>query len=318
MREKIESLYQLIADQITCTPLVKNPALSRMYGCELFLKMENEQVTGSFKLRGAVSKLLSLKQEMGEIKEVVAASTGNHAAAVCHAALRYHCRPTIFVPETVSPFKLAKLEKTNALIKIAGKQSGESEILAAKWSEKHGIPMIHPYNDPQVIAGQGTIGLELIQQQADLEVVFVPVGGGGLISGIALYMKSVNPDITIVGVQPENASEMADSLKAGEVVAPSTKTTISDGTAGGLDPQTITLKYCRELVDEFILVSEKEIINALKLLDDHAGIQVEPAAALALAGLLQRRQNFKDKKCAVIVCGGNIQQEDFEKLLGKP
>ena len=315
MREKIEALYQQISDQFHSTPLVFNQELSQLTSCSLYLKLENEQITGSFKLRGALSKFFSLKALHGELPVVVAASTGNHAAAVCHAAKKYHCRPIIFVPANVSPFKLSKLKATSAEIQIAGKQSGETEILAAQYASENQIPLIHPYNDPEVIAGQGTIGVELLEQLPELEVVFVPVGGGGLISGIANYLKSVKPQLEVIGVQPANASEMADSIEAGFIVDASTKTTISDGTAGGLDPQSITYKYCRDLVDTFIRVSEAEIVHSMRLLNDLANLQVEPAAALALAGIVKSAQLVRGKKCIAIVCGGNIQSQQFEKLL---
>ncbi len=315
MKDKVESLYRRLANQLIPTPLVHSKDLSTLCNCELYLKLENQQITGSFKLRGALSKFIALKDQQVDIKQVVAASTGNHAAAVCHAALNYDCKPTIFVPESISPYKLAKLRETSAQIQIAGKHSGESEQLASIWAAEHRLPLIHPYNDPEVIAGQGTIGLELWQQEASLDIVVVPIGGGGLISGIAAYLKEVNPEITIIGVQPENACEMADSVKKGHVVEPSEKTTISDGTAGGLDPETITLKYCQDFVDDFVLVSEIQILQSLQLINQYAGIEVEPAAALALAGILKETSRFKGKKVAAIVCGGNIQHEDFEKLL---
>jgi threonine dehydratase len=150
-----------------------------------------------------------------------------------------------------------------------------------------------------------------------MDLVFVPVGGGGLISGIGAYLKEARPSAKMIGVQPKNASEMAKSVSSGRIVEPSTLPTVSDGTAGGLDPDTITFSYCKELVDDFVLVEEPEIIDALKLLEHHMGIQVEPAAALALAGILKRQDLVPGKNCIGIVCGGNIDPEQYLQLVSK-
>jgi len=281
------------------------------------LKMENEQITGSFKLRGVLSKFDELDQGQANIRQVVAASTGNHALAVCHAAKTYNCVPIIFVPETISKSKLSKLEANKAQIYIEGALSGETEQIAIKWAKSYDLPLIHPYNDPAVIAGQGTISLELIKQTKHLDQVFVPVGGGGLISGIAGYLKEACPSVRIVGVQPKNASEMALSIDKGSIVPPSSQTTVSDGTAGGLDPETVTYAHCKELVDEFVLVEEEEIVDALRLMEHHLGVKVEPSAGLALAGIIKSRNSVAGQICAAIVCGGNIDEESYWRLLSE-
>lgn len=315
MKERIDHLYPLLASKIRQTPLLINQKLGALAGCDLSLKLENQQITGSFKLRGALSKFLSLEKELSAIPQVVAASTGNHAAAVCYAAKPYDCRPIIFVPRSITPSKLEKLKSSIADVRIEGDHSGESEIAAAEWASQQAIPLIHPYNDPDVIAGQGTIGLEIIRQNPDIELVFVPVGGGGLISGIASYLKATNPAIRIVGVQPFNACEMADSIRENYIVPPSTRQTLSDGTAGGLDPHTVTFDYCRRLVDDFVLVSEEEIISAMVQLYDHAGLMVEPAAALSLAAILKSSLPVAGRQCLAIVCGGNIDPVNFKKII---
>lgn len=314
-RDKIDSLYPRIADQINETTLKESPSLGHLCDCKLFLKLENEQITGSFKLRGVASKFSELVQTDSVVKEVAAASTGNHAAAVCHLAPYYNCHPTIFVPETITQSKLAKLQQSDAQIIKEGAQSGESELLSIKYAEDHNIPLIHPYNDTAVVAGQGTIGFELVKQLDAIEIVFVPVGGGGLISGIAAYLKETNPDIQVIGIQPANASEMAASIKANYVVPASTLPTLSDGTAGGLDPDTITLDLCKKYVDEFILVSEEEIAEALYLIYKHTNMKVEPAAALTLAGILRSKEIVRDRTVVSIICGGNIDKERFEKII---
>ncbi|MGI9541717.1 MAG: threonine ammonia-lyase [Cyclobacteriaceae bacterium] len=314
-KENIDELYPKIAGQIKETPLKEAYSLGQLCDCNLFLKLENEQITGSFKLRGVASKFSELVHTGSAPKEVAAASTGNHAAAVCHLAPYYNCHPTIFVPETITKSKLNKLQQSEAQIKIEGAQSGESELLSVKYAADHNIPLIHPYNDVAVVAGQGTIGFELIKQLNSFEMVFVPVGGGGLISGIAAYLKETNPEIQVIGVQPENASEMAASIQANQVVPASTLPTLSDGTAGGLDPDTITLDLCKRYVDEFILVSEEEIARGLYLTYKHTRMKVEPAAALTIAGILKSMEKVRDKTVIAIICGGNIAEERFEKII---
>ena len=315
MKKKIENIYHKISDKIRQTPLIGAPSLSQLVGGRLLLKLENQQITGSFKLRGVASKFAQLSIGKPVIQEVSVASTGNHAAAVCHLAPYYKCKPTIFVPETITPSKLEKLQKSDAQIIQKGAQSGESELEAIKYSNKMNVPLIHPYNDIDVIAGQGTIGLELSKQMDAFDLVFVPVGGGGLISGIASYLKETNPAIQVIGVQPENASEMAASIKANQIVPPSTLPTLSDGTAGGLDPDTITFDLCKKYVDDFILVSEKEIAYALYLLYKHTKMKVEPAAALTIAGILKSKALVKGKTCIAIICGGNIAEDRFDQII---
>lgn len=314
MKAEIEQVYLEIQSQLNRTPLLRNQSLEALAGCRLYLKMENQQITGSFKLRGVLSKFRELKSRKGGTDRVVAASTGNHALAVCHVAKTCGVEPVIFIPENVSRTKLTMLQSLGVEIMQKGRQCDETEQLAIDYAQKHEIPLIHPYNDPAVITGQGTIGMELVEQLEHIDLVFVPVGGGGLISGIAGYLKDTLHSVKIVGVQPINASEMANSVANGRIVEPSKLSTISDGTAGGLDPGTITFRYCRELVDEFVLVDEQEIVNALKLIKDHMNVQIEPAGALALAGILNSKDIVAGKSCTGIICGGNISNEQYLAL----
>lgn len=315
MKESIEKVYIKIHPYISRTALNRCETLESSTGGRLFLKMENEQITGSFKLRGVLSKFSELSEKGINFNQVVAASTGNHALAVCHAAKHYQCTPIIFVPETISKSKLAKLVKQGVEIHQVGQQSGETEQLAIKWAREQQIPLVHPYNDAAVIAGQGTIALELIQQLPPLDSIYVPVGGGGLISGIAGYLKESNPSVRIVGVQPKNACEMANSIEQGSIVEPSKLFTISDGTAGGLDPDTVTYNLCRDLVDEFIRVEENEIMEALTLIQQHLDIIVEPAAALALAGMIKSNITDPNENVVAVICGGNIGRKQYLNLV---
>ena len=315
MKAEIEEIYRAINSQLIRTPVSDCPSLDDLAGCKLHFKLENEQITGSFKLRGVLSKFHELQASHTSLSRVVAASTGNHALAVCHVAKSHGVSPIIFVPETISNTKLTKLQQLGVEIHQQGAQSGQTEQIAINYSKAKAIPLIHPYNDPAVIAGQGTIGLELVEQLDHMDLVFVPVGGGGLISGIAAYLKATRPEVKIIGVQPKNASEMAESVATGNIVEPSKLPTVSDGTAGGLDPDTITYRYCRELVDEFILVEEEEIVKALELIGNHMNIRVEPAAALALAGILNKKDRVAGRNCTAVVCGGNIDSDLYRQLV---
>jgi threonine dehydratase len=322
MKNIIDQVYPKIVEHLVVTSLIKSQHFSGK-DQQLYFKMENQQITGSFKLRGVLSKFVALKEQGVVTDQVVAASTGNHALAVCHAAKEFGSRPVIFVPATVSSSKLTKLKDLGVELFQQGSQSGETEQIAITYAKENNLPLIHPYNDQDVIAGQGTIGLEIVQQLDSIDQVFVPVGGGGLISGIASYMKGNNPKIRIIGVQPQNACEMADSIDKGYIVAPSDQTTVSDGTAGGLDPETMTIGYCKQLVDHFIRVTEEEILMALRKIQQDIGEKVEPAAGLALAGFTKAKQDFSTGTSVAIICGGNIDDNRYRSLIndsasGKP
>ena len=314
MKNKIVQVYPKIVEHLVVTPLMKSQQFTGQ-GQQLYFKMENQQITGSFKLRGVLSKFIALREQGIAINQVVAASTGNHALAVCHAAKEFGSRPTIFVPVTVSLSKLVKLKDLGVELFQQGSQSGETEQIAIAYALKNKIPLIHPYNDQDVIAGQGTIGLEIMQQLDSIDQVFVPVGGGGLISGIAAFVKAYNPNIRVIGVQPQNACEMADSLDRGYIVGPSKLNTVSDGTAGVLDPETMTIGYCKQFVDHFIRVTEEEIVMALRMIQQELGAKVEPAAGLALAGFTKAKQEFSTGTSVAIICGGNIDDNRYRSLI---
>jgi threonine dehydratase len=313
--DRVERCYQRIRKDIKRTRLEFNVLLSQETKAEVFLKTENTQISGSFKYRGVMSKLSLLKQEGFKAGKVVVSSTGNHAAALAWASRGSDIQPLVFVPETISAAKLSNLEKYDLEIFKQGKSSADTELLAAAYAELHGLTFIHPYNDPEVIAGQGTVAVELLEQLPDLDAVLVPVGGGGLISGIALYLKTIRPAITVIGCQPENAPEMVESVREGKIVEPSLKTTIADGTAGGLDPDTITFELCRRYVNDYVLLSEDEIRYAVYKTFKCANHVIEPAAALSVAALLKMRSEFKGKKTVSILSGDKINRGLFEQII---
>ena len=251
---EVISAEKAIRPYIRETYLEYSPFYSRMTGARVYFKLENLQHTGSFKLRGAMNKLLSLTaEEKG--RGVVTASTGNHGAAFAFGLSIVKGSGVVFVPENASPTKVETIERLGAEVRHSGSDSGETEAIARHYAEKNKMTHLPPYNDVKVIGGQGTIAFELTNQLDQIDAVYVALGGGGMISGIAGYLKSTNPEVKIIGCSPENSQVMIQSVKAGRVLDLPSLPTLSDGTAGGVEPGSITLDFCREFVDDYITVS---------------------------------------------------------------
>jgi threonine dehydratase len=295
------------------TPLDRSLQLSELTGCDVWLKLEHLQYTGSFKLRGATNRILSLFYEELE-RGIVTASNGNHGIAVCHAAQRVGVTPQVFMRHGVSEAKLSLIKLLGGEPVFYGNDSLEAELKARETARQNGQIFISPYNDAKVIAGQGTIGVELHRQLADIDAVFVTVGGGGLISGIAAYLKTFSPRTRIVGCWPENSPVMHECLKAGNIFDCPEQPTISDSTAGGLEPDSITFELCRDLIDDHVLVSENEIKQAMRLLIEKERWIVEGAAGVALAALLKEQAAFAGKRVVVVLCGRNIAAEKLREI----
>jgi len=317
MNLNVEEAYKNLKEEVFLTKVFYSKEISEKTKSEVYFKLENQQLTGSFKIRGALNKLKVLLKEKSNIKKLVAASTGNHAAAVAYAAWKHGVDVIIFAPKSISAAKLANLRKQNIDLRLYGIQSVETELYAKKFAEENSLPFIHPYNDNTVISGQGTIAVELLEQVDNFDAVFIPIGGGGLISGIASYIKAVKPEIKVIGCQPENAAEMHDSLKSGEIVGASNLPTIADRTAGGLDPETITFELCKKNVDEVVLVSEKEIAEAVYLIYKYHEIKVEPAAALSVASILKHSHRLKTNRNIAILSGSKITDERLIGIIEK-
>ena len=296
------------------TPVEESRPLGALTGGTVYLKLENLQLTGSFKLRGAMSRMLSLTASQREIG-VVAASTGNHGAAVAHAMTSLGIPGRIFVPETASPAKLAAIRSYGAEIRTGGGDPVESEIRARRDAEENGMVYISPYNDPRVIAGQGTVGVELARQIGRIDAVLVALGGGGLISGIGGFLESIDPDIEVVACSPANSAVMYESLRAGRILEMESKPTLSDGTAGGVEDDAITFEPCRRLIDHHALVTEEEIRRAMRLIIGEHHLLVEGAAGVAVAGLLKERERYRDRHAAVVLCGANIALDVLREVL---
>ena len=307
--------HDLIRSYIRRTPLEYSPKLSELSGAKVFLKLENWQITGSFKIRGALNKILPLGA-VPERKQVVTASTGNHAAAVGHALEKVRLPGIIFLPSNVSKVKMEKLESYKQIsLETYGEDSVDTEIKAKEYAIENDCIYVSPYNDIDVVTGQGTIGLELYEQMENIDSVLVPVGGGGLISGIAGYLKNVDPNIEIVGCQPENSAVMYESVQEGRIMDLPSLPTISDGTAGGVEEESITYDFCKNLVEKWILVTENEILESLKLMMNHHNMIVEGSAALALAALMKEKERYSQKSVVLIICGGKFSIELVRKLV---
>lgn len=296
------------------TPVEESPVLGGVGGPRVFLKLENLQATGSFKLRGAMNKLLSLTPRQKEAG-IVTASSGNHGAAVACGLKALGCGGVIFVPENASPAKIANIRSFGAEVRTHGVDSGHTEVFARGYAREQGRVYISPYNDPDVVAGQGTLGLELLRQVPAIDAVFVSLGGGGLISGIAAVLRSVRPAVEVVACSPENSAVMHHSIAAGRILELESKPTLSDGTAGAVDEDAITFDLCKRLVDRYVLVTEIEIRDAMrKVIESHHTL-IEGAAGVAVAGFLKERSRLAGKTVAVVLCGANIARETLQGIL---
>jgi threonine dehydratase len=303
-----------IAGLVRKTPVQHSLYFSGLTGMDVYFKLENLQHTGSFKLRGVANKLLSLPRAALE-GGVVAASSGNHGAALSYALSKLGVEGTVFVPDNASESKLAAIRRYGARVEVHGQECGVTEIHARQLATEQGLCYVSPYNDEAVIAGQGTIGFELSEQLEDIDAVFVSVGGGGLISGVAGYMKQLNPDLQVIACLPENSPVMAQCAAAGEIVDCPVLPTLSDGTAGGMEPGAITIGYCQDFVDDYVLVSEEEIAQAMRRFIDSEHMLLEGAAGVAVAGLTRRAERYSGKRAAVVICGANISRATLAAVI---
>jgi threonine dehydratase len=294
------------------TPVEGSAVLSKAVGGDVVLKCENLQRTGSFKIRGAYVRIARLSDEE-RARGVVAASAGNHAQGVALAAQLLGCTATVFMPEGAPLPKVAATKSYGATVQLHGHTVDEALRAAAEWSERTGAVLIHPFNHPDVIAGQGTIGLELLEQQPDVRTIVVSTGGGGLVSGIGVAVKALRPDVTVVGVQAKSAAAFPASLRAGHPVALETMATIADGIAVGC-PGDVTFRHVQALVDRMVTVDEDALSRALLLCLERAKLVVEPAGAAAVAAVMEHPRAFEPPVVAV-VSGGNIDPVLLSKVI---
>jgi len=315
------NVYQEVLDaearirpHIRRTYLEYSPYLSQQTGGQVYLKLECLQVTGSFKYRGALNKYLSLP-EIQRQAPVITASSGNHGTALAALLHKFGGQGAVFLPQNASPAKIKQLRQYGIALEFHGSDCIESETLALQTARQNNQIYISPYNDPQIIGGQGTIALELLDQMKPIDAVLVPVGGGGLISGIGGYLKKIDNQIGIIACQPENSAVMHASIQAGRIVEMVSQPTVADGTAGGIDPQTITFEICQKVVDDYVLVSELELKSAMRDMVIHHQLLIEGAAALPVAALLKHTERFQGQAIALIISGKKITPAQLKEIL---
>ncbi|GCF06833.1 threonine ammonia-lyase [Dictyobacter arantiisoli] len=296
--------YKYLKPIIHHTPLSHSRTMSEMTGADVYLKCEHMQRSGAFKIRGASYKLSTLTPEQHRAG-VVAASAGNHAQGVAIAAAQYHTPCTIVMPESAPLAKTTATAGYGANVVLHGATYDDAYQHCLELQQKTGATFIHAFNDPKVIAGQGTLGLEMLNDLPDADALIVPIGGGGLMSGIAIAARALKPDIIIIGVQASGSGSCLASLEAGSPISLPAITTIADGIAVKR-PGDLTFSIIQKLVDEVVLVDDEATINAVLLLMERCKMMVEGAGAIGLASLLSGKVNLKGKKVLVPLTGGNI------------
>ena len=306
--------YSRIRETVRETPFVEVESKALEADQQLFLKYEHRQITGSFKIRGALNKMASLPQEK-RARGVVAASSGNHAQGVAYAAQLFHVPAKIIIPESAPINKINSTKKLGAEVIIAGKNYDEAELIAVDMAEKEDLPYIHAFNDPEVIAGQGTVALEMLMRHGDLDQLVIPAGGGGLMTGMALCAKAVNPRIRVVGVQSEASPPWYYAMRAGHVVSVDYAETLADGLEGKILDETFQM--ARNLVDDIVLVSEEAIADSLRWLMGRQQI-AEGSGAVGVAAV-RSGAVLLSRKTGVVISGGNIDLEQLYKIIkGEP
>jgi threonine dehydratase len=311
----IEEARERIKEQIYLSPFPYSETVSRMTGNRVFFKLENLQMTGSFKERGALNRLLTLTPEQAQ-RGVITASAGNHGMAVAFQCQRLNMAATIVMPVTAPLIKITRVRQYGAQSILHGSDYDSALAEALRLSQESRLTFVSPFDDPFIVAGQGTIGLELYEQNPDLEAVIVPVGGGGLIAGIALALKTLKPKIRVIGVQAEAVPSMQAALENGKPVQVPPATTIADGIAVravGATPLELVKRY----VDEIVTVSEGEIANAVLLLLEIEKTVAEGAAATALAAVINKKVSLSKKNVGLIVSGGNIDMNLIARIIEK-
>ncbi|MHA2323651.1 MAG: threonine ammonia-lyase [Candidatus Thorarchaeota archaeon] len=311
--DDIEQARKRIKGHIRTTPLHHSQYLSELIDGSVSLKLESEQVTGSFKVRGALNRLMTLTKEEAA-RGVITASTGNHGLGTAFAAKKLGISAQVVFPNDASVVKLKKMQKAGVEV-IQDVGYAEVEPYARKLAEERGLTYVSPYNDPMIVAGAGTSGLEIIEQLGNIDAVIVPVGGGGLISGIATVIKAMSPHTEMIGVQSEVSPEVYESWKAGHWVDSEESDSLAQGLMGGVEPDSITLDIIQEQLDRIVLVSEKSILEAIRVLYEKEKLVIEGAGAASTAMLLEYKAELVGKRVVAVVSGGNISEEEVISLL---
>ncbi|MGB4655495.1 MAG: threonine ammonia-lyase [Bacteroidales bacterium] len=297
------------------TDLERSKSFSNMVNAQVYLKLENLQSTGSFKIRGAYNHISQLSPE-DKKRGVLCASAGNHAQGVAYAATKLGVKSTVFMPEFAPPIKVIATRNYGANVILKGDTFNDAYEAAMEYADKCGAVFVHPYNHPHIIAGTGTIGLEIFEQLDNIDMVFVPVGGGGLISGIAIALKSMNPSIKIIGVEAEGAHSMRVSLDNDKLTPFVSGNTIADGIAVKA-PGNLNFEIVKKYVDDVVVVSDNEIAQACYNLLQRAKNLSEPSGVASLAAILNKKVDVEDKNVVAVISGGNINTSILEQIIEK-
>ncbi|MGE8203811.1 threonine ammonia-lyase [Heyndrickxia sp. NPDC080065] len=311
----VQDIYQAreqISDLIHVTPILSSEQLSKQCGNHIFLKSEHLQKTGSFKIRGATNKVKQVVKEGAA--SVTAASSGNHGQAVAYIANRLEIPATIVVPTDASQCKIDAIQAYNGKVIKYGTTSAERLPRAQDIAHQENGIFIPPYDDPYIIAGQGTVGLEILEQIADVDALVVPVGGGGLLSGILTAVKETNPKVTIIGVEPELANDTYLSLKNHKVTSIPGTDTIADGLRTS-QPGDLTFPILEKYVDDLVLVSEDEIKQAFSFVMERMKQVIEPSSSVTIAAALFEKLPFKEKKIVTVISGGNVDLHEINRFV---
>lgn len=306
----IIAAHSAMRPAVAVTPMPYSERFSRATGCEVFFKCEHQQHTGSFKYRGAYN-LMRLLSESERAEGVVVATSGNHGQAMAFAGWLSKVAVTVYTPQRTSPYKLEAMRALGATVVTVPGTSLDAEMEAVRQARISGKRYVSPYDDLAVIAGQGTVGVEMNEQEPGIDAVFAAVGGGSLISGIGAALARLNPKARVIGCWPEQAAAMYRSLQAGEIVPVPDQTTIVEGVSGGIFPGAVTFELCQRLIHQSVLVSEAEIREAMRLVAVDEHWIVEGAAGASLAGALRMARSMAGKRVAVVLCGRNIDWPAF-------
>jgi len=309
----VERASRDLVQYLSPTPLQYSRAFTDKARCHVHIKVESIQPIRAFKVRGALTKVMRLHPEKGSAG-VITASAGNHGQGVAYAAAVFKIPATVYVPETANQLKVEAIRRLGATVVLAGRNYNDAYLEAMRHQEEGGATFVHAFNDPDVIAGQGSIAVELLRDLEDFDTVLVPIGGGGLIGGIALYLKESRPKVRVIGVEPAGADGMHRSLQAGRVVTLERVNTIADGLAASA-PGKLTLELAQRYVDEVVLVQDAEMLRAIRLLFEWEHLLAEPAGAAALAALLYHYSPAPNEKVVAILSGANVTDEVMIRAL---
>ena len=310
----VREAYDRIKEHVVKTPVMTSTTIDGLTDCQVYIKCENFQRVGAFKFRGAFNTVSQLTEEERQ-KGVIAHSSGNHAQALALAAKMLGVKATIVMPNNSPKVKVAATRGYGAEIVFCENSTESRATVANELVEQHGYTLVHPYNDHRIIAGAGTAALELIEEVGKLDYVFAPVGGGGLLSGTAIATKGLCPDSKVIAVEPQNADDAYRSFKANKIFPSEYPNTIADGLRTQLGE--LTFEVIKKHVDEIILVSEQEIVDAMKIFWERLKLVVEPSGAVSLAGLLKKSKNLSGSTIGVIISGGNIDLTEFFESYSK-